>query len=108
MRSQSCYTLRVKKVRFSDQRLQTLEKADLPEFSEAITRAFRLRMQTIRAAPDERDFYQLRSLRYERLKGKRAHQHSMRLNDQFRLILQYEGSGSDKTIVIVEIADYHH
>jgi proteic killer suppression protein len=45
-------------------------------------------MQYIRAASDERDFYALKSLHYEKLHGKRSHQRSMRLNDQFRLILQ--------------------
>jgi plasmid maintenance system killer protein len=31
----------------------------------------------------------------------------MRLNDKYRLILEYEGKGPDKTVVIVEIEDYH-
>jgi toxin HigB-1 len=64
-------------------------------------------MQVIRAALDERDFYALKSLRYEKLKGRRGHQHSMRLNDQFRLIVEYEGTGPDKTVVVVGIEDYH-
>ena len=43
-------------------------------------------MQTIRAAPDERDFYQLRSLLGPKSsKGNGRIRHSMRLNDQFRL-----------------------
>lgn len=72
-----------------------------------IVKAFRRRMQQIRAAVDERDFYNQRSLRFEKLKGKRAHQHSMRLNDQWRLILEFEGEGPDKVVVIVGIEDYH-
>lgn len=94
-------------VRFADKALEALEKKDDSRFSEAICRAFRLRMQVIRAAKDERDFYALKSLRYEKLKGKRSHQHSMRLNDQFRLILEFEGEGPEKTVVIVAIEDYH-
>jgi proteic killer suppression protein len=97
----------VKNVRIADQSLAKLEKQDDPDFSEAVTQQFRKRMQTIRAAQDERDFYALKSLHYEKLKGNRAHQHSMRLNDQFRLILEYEGTGSEKAIVIVGIEDYH-
>lgn len=97
----------MKNVRFADSSLENLERQDDPAVSDAITRQFRKRMQIIRAAQDERDFYALKSLHYEKLKGKREHQHSMRLNDQFRLILEYEGSGSDKTIVIVGIEDYH-
>ena len=87
--------------------LEVLEKQDDPATSEAVTAAFRKRMQVIRAAKDERDFRQLKSLRYEKLKGDRSHQHSMRLNDQFRLILEFEGSGADKTVVVVSIEDYH-
>ena len=97
----------MKNVRFGDSSLESLEKQDDPTVSDAITRQFRKRMQIIRAAQDERDFYALKSLHYEKLKGKREHQHSMRLNDQFRLILEYEGTGSDKTNVIVGIEDYH-
>jgi proteic killer suppression protein len=76
-------------------------------YSQAIVRAFRKRMQYIRSATDERDFYALRSLRFERLKGQRSNQHSMRLNDQWRLILEIEGEGSNKRIVIIGIEDYH-
>jgi proteic killer suppression protein len=97
----------VRTVRFADSALQRLETEDLPEYSEAIIRAFRLRMHVIRDARDERDFYELKSLRYEKLKGNRSHQHSMRLNKQYRLILEFEGEGADKAVVIVAIEDYH-
>jgi len=97
----------VRIVRFADKALERLESEDLPEYSEAIIRAFRLRMQVIRDAQDERDFYALKSLHFEKLQGNRSHQHSMRLNKQYRLVLQYEGEGIDKAIVIVAIEDYH-
>ena len=94
-------------MRFADKALEALEKGEGQVISEAVTAAFRKRMQLIRAANDERDFYAMRSLRFEKLQGNRSHQHSMRLNDQFRLIVEYEGFGRDKTIVIVGIEDYH-
>lgn len=72
-----------------------------------VVTAFRRRMQQIRAATDERDFYSHKSLRFEKLKGNRAHQHSMRLNDQWRLILEFQGKGSEKVVVVVGIEDYH-
>lgn len=97
----------MRNVRFVDKVLEGLEREDSPDFSEAVIKAFRKRMQTIRAAMDERDFYALKSLHFEKLKGDRSHQHSMRLNDQFRLILEYDGTGPDKTVVIVAIEDYH-
>ena len=74
----------------------------------AIVKKFRQRMQQIRAAQDERDLFSQSSLRWEKLKGNRSHQYSIRLNDQWRLIFEMEGKGSTKTIVIVAIEDYHH
>jgi proteic killer suppression protein len=76
-------------------------------YSQAIVRAFRKTMQKIRAAVDERDFYQQRSTNFEKLKGDREGQYSMRLNDQWRLILELSGEGSTKEVVVIEIADYH-
>ncbi|MEO7142535.1 MAG: type II toxin-antitoxin system RelE/ParE family toxin [Bryobacteraceae bacterium] len=75
--------------------------------SSAVVKAYRKRMQQIRAAEDERAFYALKSLHFEKLKGERSHQHSMRLNDQWRIILEMRGSGKDKTIHLVGIEDYH-
>jgi proteic killer suppression protein len=74
---------------------------------DAVDKAFRRRMQQIRSAADERDFYALKSLHFEKLKGPRKHQHSMRLNDQWRLILELRGEGSSKRVGIIEIDDYH-
>lgn len=76
-------------------------------FSSAIVRAFRKRIQFIRGAVDERDFYAMRSLNFERLKGDRSHQYSMRLNDQWRLILSFRGEAPKKTVVVISIEDYH-
>ena len=41
--------------------------------------------------------------RLERLKGDRAGQHSIRINDQFRVCLQWEDGYADE----VEVTDYH-
>jgi len=64
-------------------------------------------MQFIRAAADERDFYAMKSLHFEKLKGARDHQRSVRLNDQWRLVLEFEGKGQTKVVVVKEIEDYH-
>src|SRR6266550_236104 len=96
-------------VRFRDASLDQLETD--PEYTggydQAIIRAFRLRMQMIRAAQDERTFYELKSLHFEKLKGDRSHQHSIRLNKQWRLILEFDGSGSAKVVCIIAIEDCH-
>ena len=95
-------------VRFGDDRLDRLELGSGGDggFPASVVRAFRKRMQQIRAADDERVFYVLKSLHYEKLHD-RPRQHSMRLNDQWRLILEYESVGRNKIAVIVAIEDYH-
>jgi proteic killer suppression protein len=98
-------------VMFDDDDLDRLEVD--PKFTGGntppVVKAYRNRMQLIRAAPDERDFYRLKSLRFEKLKGKRKHQHSMRLNDQYRLILEILKKDNPRGAVIkvVGIEDYH-
>ena len=96
-------------IRFADNSLQTLETDPTATggWPPGVVKAYRKRMQVIRAAPDERDFYQLKSLHYEKLQGKRSHQHSMRLNDPYRLVLEYKEKTSEKLAVIVCIEDYH-
>ncbi len=96
-------------VEFEDDSLRRLEVE--PSFTAGYTRdivkAFRKRIQAIRAAPDERDFYQLKSLHFEKLKGNRSDQHSMRLNLQWRLILRIEKRENGKVVVVISIEDYH-
>jgi proteic killer suppression protein len=94
---------------FADDDLDRLETD--PKFSgdhpQAVVRGFRKAMQAIRAATDLRDLYATRGFRMERLQGKRQHQHSMRLNDQWRLIIEVVEKGAARKIKIVRIEDYH-
>ena len=76
-------------------------------FAPAIVRAFRRRIEYIRDAKDERDLYFLKSYRFEKHKGKRRHQRSMRLNDQWRLILEIRKDAGGNVVVVVSIEDYH-
>ena len=96
-------------VDFDDASLRRLE-AD-PSYTAghdaSIVKAFRKRMQLIRAAIDEREFYALRSLHYEKLKGDRDGQSSMRLNEQWRLVLRIGRTAAGKVVVIISIIDYH-
>ena len=96
-------------VEFGDDDLDRLEtdptyEAGLPP---GIVRSFRMRVQFIRNAPDERDFYKLKSMRFEKLQGNRSHQYSMRLNDQWRLVVEFVGKGPNKVVRIISVEDYH-
>ncbi len=75
--------------------------------AQAIVSKFRQRMQLIRAAIDERAFRNLKSLHFEKLKGDRSHQYSMRLNDQWRLIIEFDKESTPKTVLVIGIEDYH-
>jgi proteic killer suppression protein len=96
-------------VRFVEDELRRL--ATDPGFSggwaREVVKAFRKRIQMILDAQDERMFRAGKSLHFERLEGKRSHQHSMKLNDQWRLILEFEGEAPKKVVVVVGIEDYH-
>ncbi len=72
-----------------------------------IVRAYRRRMQSIRAAGDERDLYVFASWRFKKLAGDRSHQRSIRLNDQWRMIVEIKEETAPHGMLIVGIEDYH-
>jgi proteic killer suppression protein len=91
---------------------KTLEKIDTDRkfnggYSRDIVKAIRKRFQQIRAAANENDLRSQKSLRFEKLKGKRKHQYSIRLNDQFRMIFELEREGSSNRLIVKRVEDYH-
>lgn len=96
-------------LRFADGALRRLasERGFDGGYPAGVVECFRKRIQLIRAATDERAFYQLKSLHFEKLKGNRSHQRSMRLNEQWRLILEFEKCDEGKRVVAIAIEDYH-
>lgn len=71
-----------------------------------VVRAYRKKIQILLSSMDERDLRNVKSLRLEKLRGDREGQRSIRLNDQFRLILKFRTEG-DRLVIVVEIVDYH-
>ena len=49
----------------------------------------------------------MKAMRLEKLKGDRKGQNSIRLNDQWRLIVEFEGKDQNTTVNIIEVVDYH-
>lgn len=95
-------------VEFKDKKWALLEtdeahKTGLPE---AIIQSCRRKLNFLRNAKDERDLWNFKSLRYEKLKGDREGQRSIRLNDQWRVLLEVSSS-NPPTITILDIEDYH-
>lgn len=95
--------------RFRDEALDRLEtdRNYSAGFDRAIVKAYRKRMQAIRDAVDERDLYAFKSWKFEKLKGQRSHQRSIRLNNQWRLIVEIAEGESANVMIIVSIEDYH-
>jgi len=96
-------------VEHDDPDLERLEKDEcrLSRHPDGIVRQFRRVMLLIRAVANETELYKYPSRHFEKLKGDRCHQHSLRLNDQWRLIVEIKKGPERNCLRIIEIADYH-
>jgi len=63
----------------------------------------RIKLARLAAANDLNDLADLRGNRLEMLKGDRAGQYSIRINDQYRICFRWQGRDAFE----VEITDYH-
>jgi proteic killer suppression protein len=79
-------------------------RSDLPHTLHA---AYRKRLRAIRAARDIRDLYQIKSNHFEKLAGDRAHQRSLRLNDQWRLVIELKERDGAPVVWVHDVEDYH-
>ncbi len=98
------------RVEFEDEdlrRLYTDARFRIPRFGPDVTKQFRKKVAFLYAAADERDLYAYRALRFEKLAGDRVGQHSIRLNDQWRLIIRLARDDAGRLLVVVEVVDYH-
>ncbi len=98
------------RIEFRGEDLRRLyEEADfrIVQLGPDLTKQFRKKVAFLASAADERDLYAYRALRFEKLMGNRAGQHSIRLNDQWRLIVELEEDDGGNFIAIISITDYH-
>jgi len=72
-----------------------------------VIKSARRKLTVLRAATDDRSLRTWKSLHYEKLKGDRAGLRSIRLNDQYRMVVALDESTSPQTITIIAIEDYH-
>lgn len=77
------------------------------QFGPDVIKAFRKKVGFLYAAGSELDLRNYRALRFEKLEGDRAGQHSIRLNMQWRLVLRLESDRDGRVLIIIEIVDYH-
>jgi len=95
--------------RFSSSRLERLytEERGAQRYPPEVVEAFVDVIATIDSAVDERDLRALKHLHFEKLKGKRRHQRSLRLHGGFRLVVQLVKEDEDVLVLVEEIEDYH-
>jgi proteic killer suppression protein len=94
---------------FADATLALIETEDAGKtrLPVPVIKSARRKLTVLRAAPDDRSLRNWKSLHYEKLKGGRDGQRSIRLNDQYRMVLTIDESTNPPTATIMGIEDYH-
>lgn len=93
---------------FSDPALALIEgdEAGQTRLPVTVIKSARRKLTVLRAAVDDQSLRNWKSLHYEKLKGDREGQRSIRLNDQFRMVFTLNES-EPLTATILSIKDYH-
>lgn len=95
---------------FKKKKLELLytEEKDAHKYPDILDNFFEV-IAIIESIENEQDLYSFKGLRFEKLKGKRGKQgqYSLRLNQQWRLIVSLEEDEEGKYILIIDIEDYH-
>jgi proteic killer suppression protein len=96
-------------IEFADPALGRVEtdEAGATRLPVAVIKAVRRKLTLLRAAPDDRTMRNWKGLHYEKLKGGRAGQRSIRINIQYRLVFTLDSETDPQTITVLAIEDYH-
>jgi proteic killer suppression protein len=94
---------------FEDERLAKIEtdQAAQTQLPVAVIQSARRKLNVIRAATDERTLRNWKSLHYEKLKGSRSDQRSIRLNEKWRLVFRLDERCSPPRVTVIAVEDYH-
>ncbi len=99
------------KVQFAKKWLLTLYETgsakEMKRFPKGLDKQFFKVMDLIEAASTIQDLFAFTSLNFKHLQGKRNNQHSLRLNKQYRLIVELDDLRAPTTFTICDIEDYH-
>jgi len=99
----------IMKVRYADEQTSLVEtdQAHKLRLPVVVVKAARRRIRVLRRCVDERDIRAIPSFHYEKLGGKRDGQRSIRLNDQWRLIVRVDRECDPIEIEIIEISNHY-
>jgi proteic killer suppression protein len=92
-------------VSFRDKRTERFSAGTFVREFSGFARQAEVRLDRLEAATNLKDLAALPGNRLESLKGDRAGQYSIRINDQWRICFEWPGSSPGPTNV--EIVDYH-
>jgi len=97
------------KIVFADKSLGLIEteEAGATRLPVAVIKSARRKLTVLRAATDDRSLRNWKSLHYEKLRGNRDGQRSIRLNDKYRMVFELDQTTSPQTATIISIEDYH-
>ena len=96
-------------VLFADETLGLIEteQAGKTRLPVVVIKSARRKLTVIRAAPDDRALRNWKSLHHEKLKGEYEGLRSIRLNNQFRMLLTIDETANPLIATIIAIEDYH-
>jgi toxin HigB-1 len=96
-------------VEFADKTLAAIEtnEAGATGLPVAVIKSARRKLTVLRAAPDDRSLRNWKSLHYEKLKGNREGQRSIRVNDKYRMVFELDNEAEPQKATILSIEDYH-
>lgn len=94
---------------FADERLRLIETVRAAEtrLPVNVIQSARSKLNAIRAATDERTLRNWKSLHYEKLKGDRSNERSIRLNNKWRLVFLLDDQVIPHRVTVTAIEDYH-
>lgn len=94
---------------FEDSRLALIEtpRAAETRLPVSVIQSARRKLSVIRAATDERTLRNWKSLHYEKMKGARDDQRSIRLNSQWRMVFSIDTECSPNKVTVIAVEDYH-
>jgi proteic killer suppression protein len=97
------------RIDFLDKKLQALyaQEKGARRLDPEVYEAFLEVVAAVQAAKNPQDLRALKSLHYEKLKGDRKPDRSLRLHKGYRLIVREQRDADGIYIEIVEIDDYH-
>ncbi len=96
-------------IEFADAGLALIETDDAAatKLPIAVIKSARRKLTLLRAAPDDRSLRNWKSLHYEKLKGDREGQRSIRVNNSYRIVFLLDSDTEPQIATILSVEDYH-